>query len=347
MRTYLAGDEINIFYDLHASQFMTESSMSYLYSYYTLKTMIPIERVERKMPDMQPKIFLDSGAFSAKSKNIKIDVHEYIDFVKEHKANINVYANLDVIGKGKATWKNQRIMEFAGLSPLPVFHIEEDMSILYHCIENYEYFCLGGMAGEPARSRVIFFDRCFKIICDTPDKTPKCKVHGFGMTDVRLLLRYPWYSVDSTAWITTSRTGGVIIPQRKNGQWRYDVPPYKIFVSGRSPVLYDRRKHLMSMPPAMQKSVLSYIEEKGYILGESRYETRSPKSKLNDGERWVDKVAGEVEIIVHPGITNKHQYRDELNAIYFLDLEKMAKPWPWSWHTNQTSSSGPVVGFGL
>ena len=71
-------------------------------------------------------LFLDSGAFSAMTQGVKIDIYEYIDFIKEHEDVLEVYANLDVIGSAEGTWKNQMIMEEAGLKPLPVFHYGED-----------------------------------------------------------------------------------------------------------------------------------------------------------------------------------------------------------------------------
>ena len=55
-------------------------------------------------------LFLDSGAFSAETQGAKIDIQEYIDFIKEHQDVIEVYANLDVIGDPVSTWKNQKII---------------------------------------------------------------------------------------------------------------------------------------------------------------------------------------------------------------------------------------------
>ena len=76
-------------------------------------------------------LFLDSGAFSAYTLGIEINIYEYIEFIKQHKNIIDMYANLDVIATGNTlndkkyaaekTLQNQKIMEEAGLSPLPVF----------------------------------------------------------------------------------------------------------------------------------------------------------------------------------------------------------------------------------
>ena len=81
---------------------------------------------------MNVDVFLDSGAFSAWTRGVEIDIQKYIEFIKQNQDVITVYANLDVISPGRfsmgtkesaeLTLRNQKIMEQAGLSPLPVFH---------------------------------------------------------------------------------------------------------------------------------------------------------------------------------------------------------------------------------
>jgi len=61
------------------------------------------------------KYFLDSGAFSAFTKNVSIDISDYIKFIKDNKNIFKNYAVLDVIGDAKETLKNQIIMEKQGL----------------------------------------------------------------------------------------------------------------------------------------------------------------------------------------------------------------------------------------
>ena len=118
-------------------------------------------------------IFLDSGAFSAYTQKTEIDLDEYIKFIKQNESLVEVYANLDVIGDAKATWRNQQIMEKAGLSPMPVYHLDDPDEYLHRYIDNYDYFGLGGMArGVVTSTRVRFLDRCFNIICDSPDRMP-------------------------------------------------------------------------------------------------------------------------------------------------------------------------------
>src|ERR1044071_8207553 len=54
-------------------------------------------------------VFMDSGAFSAETKGVPIDIDEYCKFIIDTK--VRVYAGLDVIGDAKKTMKNVKYME--------------------------------------------------------------------------------------------------------------------------------------------------------------------------------------------------------------------------------------------
>lgn len=309
-------------------------------------------------------LFLDSGAFSAKTKGIEINIQDYISFIKENEDYIDVYANLDVIGDAEATWVNQKIMENSGLHPLPVFHIGENISYLYKCMQ-YEYFCLGGIAKVSSQERRNWLDMCFNIICDSCDGTPKNKVHGFGMTSIEMMVRFPWFSVDSTSWVLIGRFGGVYIPQKKNGKYVYNENPFKINVSNRSPNTKQEGQHFSTMTKIEQKIILEYLEEKEFYIGKSEYrkENRKTYKLIKENERWANSAdAGAcrelieeigtfvpsdllamrdlVEIIIEPGLCNDYKKRDELNIIYFLDLENNLPKWPWAFKAKNKGGFG-------
>jgi len=297
-----------------------------------------------KMKDKKVELFLDSGAFSAKTQGVEIDIKQYIDFIKEHEDCIEVYANLDVIGNPAATWKNQLIMEKAGLHPLPVFHYGEDLQWLEkYLARGYEYMALGGMVKTPNVS--VWLDAVWKNHLTDTSGMPKLKVHGFGLTSLSLMLRYPWYSVDSTSWVVTGRLGSIYIPQLKNGKWIYDDTSWKIAVSSQSPSLKESGKHINTLPPLQKKIVMDYIKEKGYCLGKSEFKMESQSYELQENEKWSEKKPKDkhskrqVEIIIEAGICNMYQLRDEMNIIYFLDLEKNMPKWPWKFEMKETLKS--------
>lgn len=288
------------------------------------------------------ELFLDSGAFSAWSQGKEINIDEYIQFIKDNKDVIDVYANLDVIGNAEATWKNQTYMESKGLKPLPVYHYGEDIKWLKKLLTGkYDYISLGGMVPISTGDLIHWLDDLFKnYLCD--DKgMPIVKVHGFGLTSLRLMLRYNWFSVDSTSWVVTGRMGSIYIPRFRNGKWIYDEDSWKIVVSNRSPASKEAGKHINTMSPNEKKILTSYITEKGYSLGKSEYKTVDYNYELQENERFTEKKPAdkkakrEVEVIIERGVSNVYQLRDEMNIIYFLDLEKSMPEWPWSFRTEE------------
>lgn len=282
------------------------------------------------------ELFLDSGAFSAWSQGVSIDIYEYIGFIKKHLDVIHVYVNLDVIGNAEATWKNQKIMEKEGLRPLPVYHYGEDEKWLKRYLrQGYEYIGLGGFVEVSSRAQMRWLDRIFSRYLTDDRGYPKVKVHGFGLTSLSLLFRYPWYSVDSTSWVMTSRMGSIYVPRRRAGKWIYDENSWRITVSNRNPNIRETGKHITTLSPKRKELVMDYITEKGYKLGHSEFRLVEANYKPKDNERWAQKKPENkkdkrlLEIIHEPGISNKYQLRDELNIIYFLDLEKSMPEWPW------------------
>ena len=89
-------------------------------------------------------LFIDSGAFGKNSSKISLD--NYIQFIKNNKSKIDLYANLDVIGNANKTYQNQKEMEKEGLTPLPVFHYGSSEEVLKKYLrKRYSYISLGGM----------------------------------------------------------------------------------------------------------------------------------------------------------------------------------------------------------
>jgi len=280
-------------------------------------------------------LFLDSGAYSAWSKKTTIPLQEYIDFVHKYKDYLEVYANLDDIDSPEKTWENQKEMERQGLSPLPVYHIGEDEKYLRRALE-YEYFGVGGMALSVSSVRTRFYELIFQEICPKSNNyLPTHKIHGFGMTSLRHIIRFPWYSIDSTSWVMTSRFGSVYIPKiDKNGEYIYNADSWKVCVSSRSPVLTKDGKHFKTLPLPYQKIIKQYFKEKGYSLGLSRFIKRNAKEyTLEENEVWASKPDKKgfrmVERVIERGLSNDYKLRDEMNIIYFLDLEKSIPKWPW------------------
>lgn len=210
------------------------------------------------------RFFLDSGAYSAWTKNTIIDLDEYCAFIKANIDKIEAYACLDVIpGKpgqyaspaekiagAEATWQNYLYMRNEGLDPLPVFHYGEPWKYLDRMIKHgCTYIGIGGLVSVPTRERRAWLDDLFLRICDK-EGFPTIKTHGFGMTAMVLMFRYPWHSVDSTTWIKVTANGAIYLPQLVDDEFVFDQTPSMITVSASNPKANQDQKHGDSLPPA-------------------------------------------------------------------------------------------------
>lgn len=205
------------------------------------------------------KIFLDSGAFSAYTLGVDIDLPTYCDYIKRNDDIIRrddgiVMASvLDGIGDPQETYENQLAMERHGVRPLPCFHAGEDERYLEWYVKNYEYITLGGMVGGSTKQLMVWLDRIWDRYLTDGSGNPRIKVHGFGITSIPLMERYPWWSCDSSSWIQSAAFGSVITP---------DYGPMN--VSDKSPSRHDANQHVCNLNPIYQSKVMQDFIDNGY-----------------------------------------------------------------------------------
>ena len=113
------------------------------------------------------------------------------------------YASLDVIGDPEQSWANYKEMTDAGLHPIPTVHDGSSVEwIKKYCDQGVRYIALGGLTGSLGERRYKFLDQAFSVL----RAYWPIKVHAFGVGyDVKVLLRYPFYSSDSTSWLRHAR----------------------------------------------------------------------------------------------------------------------------------------------
>jgi len=210
-------------------------------------------------------IFLDSGAFSMFTQGIKVDVKKYSAFIKRNQDVIEVASVLDGIGDPKLTLENQGKLETMGVNVLPCFHYGEPVSYLKHYIEHYDHITLGGMVPISTKDLRTWLDEIWDQYLTDDEGKPIIKVHGFGLTVLELMFRYPWYSVDSTSWVMTGRFGSIYWPLGNNRET-------KLTISDQSPKTKEFGLHYDSMAPYQQLHAKEIIEAKGFTVNELRTE---------------------------------------------------------------------------
>lgn len=176
------------------------------------------------------KLFVDSGAFTAWTKGETIDVDKYIEWINTYDSELTLYCQIDCIPgdivhgatpeqvKEAAynTWKNFLYMRNKVASPdklLYTFHVGEPLEYLKQALEyedefgRLKYIALGGMVGKNSKVRDNFLNKCFEVIRNSSN--PEVKVHAFGMTEISLLEKYPITSADSTSYIMVGANGNL------------------------------------------------------------------------------------------------------------------------------------------
>lgn len=216
------------------------------------------------------KLFVDSGAFTAWTKGIQLDVDEYIDWLNENESHIYLAGQIDCIPgefrkratpaerneAAEKTWQNYLYMRSKLNNPdlvVYTFHLGEDYRFLQRALEDttIKYIALGGTVGSTVAIKEKFFEKCFQIIKNSPN--PNVKVHAFGMTSFELIQKFPFTSVDSTSWIMTSANGGIF-------------SDYGVISVGQKHKYNPN--NILYLPPQCRESVIQKIEKFGYTLSE-------------------------------------------------------------------------------
>ncbi len=257
---------------------------------------------------MKMEVFLDSGAWSAYTQNDPIDIDNYIRFVERNEHLLFAYANLDVVSDGRRSYQNYLYMKDAGLSPVPVYHSGTDIKYLKHYLEDADYIAIGAIANMTTSKRIADLDRLWVEYLVDDELMPVKKIHGFGLTSLRIMFRYPWYSVDSTSWVTFSRFGTILIPDVFKGEYVYNRPPRPICVSVRSPSNKKEFQNFNGFNESKRNKVIEYVNSKGFEIGES---------EMVDGK----------EKIIEPGLMNDHKLRDQFNFLFYVEAEQRLE-WP-------------------
>ena len=154
--------------------------------------------------------FVDSGAFSAYSRGIEIDIDEYIDWINKWHPNLERYCCWDTIPtdditpdvSAPRTWENYLYMRSKLTDPHKLvycFHYGEDVSYLIQALESgIDYVALGGVARKGKKQRYEFFNSLIPIF----EEYHHVHVHAFGMTAIDILNNFPYInSSDSSSWL--------------------------------------------------------------------------------------------------------------------------------------------------
>jgi hypothetical protein len=255
-------------------------------------------------------------------------VDDYAAFVKANRKGIDYYANVDVIFNPQKTWDVQCYLEDQHkLKPVPVIHYGTDIKWIERYLDRgHFYLGLGGLGQEVTSSAYRQWgDEVYRFLCPGKERLPIAKTHGFAMTAFPLLMRYPWYSVDSASWIKAGGFGNIYVPHMRRGEFVFrdfagdPLPPYSISVSHESPRKVEKGRHVNQLPSKQRKVLQAWLEFIGV-----------PYGKVENGEA------------VSWGVYSNDRARYIANQRFFLFLCDSLPNWPWRFNVSQVK---PSFGF--
>ncbi len=224
---------------------------------------------------MNRAIFLlDSGAYSIRTKGGAIDIEKYAAFVHEnrHLFKGGVF-NLDDIVDPVKSYENWVLLRSLGVDTIPVYHHREDIHWLYKYLDQCDYIGIGAIANLSTTASVPGLDFLWREHLTDAQGQPRCRVHGLGLTSTNVMLRYSWFSVDSSSAVKQAAFGGILIPAFRKG-----APDFNnmgiLAVSSKS------TKHNIgitgsyhSLPPRAREEIRNYIKGFGFTIDDNLYQS--------------------------------------------------------------------------
>jgi hypothetical protein len=272
---------------------------------------------------MTIKLILDSGAFTAWTKRVKIDIDKYIDFALKHQSKLTHIANLDVIpgtfgqkvlsvqdieqsaAKG---WSNYQYMLKKGVSKdklMHIFHQGENFKWLHKLMNSRPtYIGLSPANDRVSTVRAEWLKKCMNVVCDKEGK-PLVKFHGYAATSFKLMKRFPWSSVDSASWRILAGYGKIYVPQViTNKEFNWSSLPINVSISNRE----KKRKEDPRISSFFEVPVLQ-TDTQSFDLQPVEWQKIVKKTIRNCGfdfEKMCDN----------------YKERTAWNAFYFLKIQK-------------------------
>ena len=179
------------------------------------------------------KLLIDSGAHSAHTKGVELDLEEYINFVNSNIDKMTLYVQVDKIPgqyhkpktqedwteAPKLRWENYLYMRSRSKDCsklIPVFHQGESFEWLRNMCDarfgdlKVPYIGLSPRGDVSLKAKYDFCAECFAVIQSSTN--PEVMTHAFGATSLEMLERLPFTSADSTTWVLVSAFGQVWMP---------------------------------------------------------------------------------------------------------------------------------------
>jgi len=284
-------------------------------------------------------VMVDSGAYSAWSKGVEVKIEDYLDFCLEN-SWVDYFVNLDVMpprrldhsgldrrsalfSSAEFSLRNyEQLSKLLGPSRLlPVFHMGTPIRFLRRYLDlGCQYICIGAVSGKDRTWRCKEFTAFLKYL----PKDGNLRMHGLGITDVLGMESFSWYSVDSATWRLEAGYGKILVPQYKQGEFRYGEMPVRIFVTPkeqREGWYQEGTGGLSHVPVSYRDRVQEYLDEVGVGIGKYEIVDVPEGYEIQRGkELWYDEKRTKIVRTLEHGVSTCHFARMKVNAYYFTKM---------------------------
>lgn len=215
MKLYLAGNhEVK-----NGKRAVTWKGINILESYYYAKD-------NKYFPDLLStceSFLLDSGAFTfmngIKSQTVDWDAYTegYGNFIKHYGIDLFIEMDIDsIVGIKEVERLRRKLEDITHKKPIPVWHVSRGKEYFIKMCEEYPYVAIGGIVTKEIPQNK--YDMIFPWLIKEAHKKG-CKIHGLGFTQIKLLKKYKFDSVDSKA-LVSGNMGGYIYKFFPSGEMK-------------------------------------------------------------------------------------------------------------------------------
>lgn len=184
--------------------------LGFLISYAYFATT-DLDELTEAFGEPQPLLLADSGAYSAKTLGITINLAEYADWIKRWNHRLTGgYFTLDAIGDPTTTTRNTAALRRRDLNPIPIYHVGTPRQRWTRLTRERtdQLIGIGGIVSAPLNSRN---PRMAGLLRDLHHQATEhhAHVHGLGVSSWPLIKHLPWTSVDTSSAGSGFRYGRV------------------------------------------------------------------------------------------------------------------------------------------
>jgi hypothetical protein len=271
MIVYLAGGESGI----HYYGWRPRPASHIFLSFFQRETMME-SCFEKILPTHPELIVMDSGAhsfFGQIGKSVTKHIrpvgkmpepdkffNDYFDYLVSRAADIHYAVELDIgeiVGMEKVREWRRRLEDSAMAGKMIwVYHSAEPESefdrIIHECPSHYV-----GIEGIRPGQQRLPYPRMIRKAMDVGTR-----VHGFAMTKRDTLLRYPFFSVDSSTWTYSVRSGKGVI---------YNPKSISVQLIRLTPQAMARRGYILEPAFNRSESKAKAVGQRWFEMGEEAF----------------------------------------------------------------------------